>query len=468
MGTSWNRIDANLIAANIKSGVQIYGITGTASWWWQSAIWAFWYFLGTRWFDDDGNPVNGVWKRTIELWNFIYCFAICRRWPGGSSQRWAACIAAKIHKNTWLLTIIWSVSDSASSSWTSPSVVSSYINWNIIYVNCKTGANELNFALNTTNDALSVNSGIVTLWVLTNTTQVIIAWIAYETESIQPSFWVAAAGFSWYLAIHETPYVYDSIWIEINTPSNTLIRDWWFFMKPDWTWFYIQNVTFIEQYSLSIAWDLSTYSRISQTSLNRFGLFWNSNWQYQYSVLWHTTDRVYRKTASTPWLLSSLWSEQSYNPSAQCADVKWVWLKSDGTKMYLIDNWAADWFWGTNTIYQYSLSTPWQISSWVTYDAVSYTVTPQDNNAKSITFSVDWLKLYICWAQYNRIYEYNLSVARDLSTIVYNNKYISYMADNANAPMAISFKPDMSKAYIANNFNTGLWVDFNVTQYSST
>lgn len=461
MGASGNKIDTNLVASNIKSGVNIFWI----SW---SYIWSSFtnasirpLFLSVYWTRSDSRPFGAIWWRSIEIGDYIYCFVIGSYWPGGSSTRWATCQVSKVHKVTGAITIIWATEDNTSSSWSAPTISSSYVDWTIIRVNC-VWAGSCYFSVNTSNDSLSVTTWTNTSGTLTNTIYVDNSWISYETIGALPQYalmsWGETASVTSYLYIHNAAYKYNNIGIELNTPANTLIS--WFFMKDDWTAFYIQNGfnNTIQQYSLSTAWDLSTYSFVAQVTSARYGMFWGNSWQFMYAVTWFTTDRVYRRTASTPWTVSTLGAESTYNPSAQCGDVVAVWLKSDWTKMYLLDD-------TSNTIYQYSLSTPRQISSGVTYDTVSFSISSQDLDAKFITFSSDWIQLYVGWAQNNFLYKYVLGTAWDLSTISYDNSYINYGVQSIWQCIWATFKSGNTKLYIANNTNTGTSNRYNIIEY---
>lgn len=79
-------------------------------------------------------------------------------------------------------------------------------------------------------------------------------------------------------------------------------------------------------------------------------------------------------------------------------------FKADGTKMYTVEITAS------RVIRQYSLSTPWDITT-ASSDGVSFTI----SNLRSIKFSSDGMNLVVCTN--SAIAFYSLSVAWDISTL---------------------------------------------------
>jgi len=90
-------------------------------------------------------------------------------------------------------------------------------------------------------------------------------------------------------------------------------------------------------------------------------------------------------------------------------------FNNDGTRMYILE--GAD-----DTIYQYNLTSAYDVST-MSYSNVSLNTTTQDSSARGIEFSPDGTKMYMVGAAANRIYQYTLSTPFDLSTASYDNKY---------------------------------------------
>jgi 6-phosphogluconolactonase (cycloisomerase 2 family) len=150
-------------------------------------------------------------------------------------------------------------------------------------------------------------------------------------------------------------------------------------------------------------------------------------------------------------LSNAEYDSKSFSVASQIAKAHDLFFKSDGTKLYALDNE------NTNTVYQYSLSTAWDIST-ASYDSVNLSVS--DTGLTSISFKTDGTKLYAAGYQNDTIYEYNLSTAWDLSSATLSGGTFSVNAQ-ATFPASLRFKTDGTKFYIGAGGSNG-----NVYQYS--
>lgn len=114
-------------------------------------------------------------------------------------------------------------------------------------------------------------------------------------------------------------------------------------------------------------------------------------------------------------------------------------LSSDGTKMYIMDN-------TDNLIYEYDLSTAYDVTT-ATYNSVSFSYSSQTINETSFEFSSDGTKFYIGETTSDRIYQYSLTTAWDISTASYDSKFLSVNAKETT-PYAIMFNSDGTKLFV--------------------
>ena len=148
---------------------------------------------------------------------------------------------------------------------------------------------------------------------------------------------------------------------------------------------------------------------------------------------------IYQYSLSSPWdIETAVYDSVSFNVYSQAMGPEAVEFKSDGTKMYVLDSTYQG-------VHQYTLSTPWIISS-ATYDGVAYSVGTQDSRPISMKFNSDGSKMYINGFTNKRIYQYTLSTPWDLSTVSYDSIYrqlatYQYYDD-------FYFKSDGTKLYI--------------------
>ena len=144
---------------------------------------------------------------------------------------------------------------------------------------------------------------------------------------------------------------------------------------------------------------------------------------------------------TTEWDLSTAsYANKRHYVGSQEGDPSGVQFKSDGTKFYLI---------GVNndTVYQYSMSTAWDAST-ASYDGVSFSAGSQQSMAEDLFFSTDGDKLYVIGAAGAHLYQYTLSTPWDISTASYDSISFDTSAYNSS-PAGIYFNPKGDKFYVA-------------------
>lgn len=114
-----------------------------------------------------------------------------------------------------------------------------------------------------------------------------------------------------------------------------------------------------------------------------------------------------------------------------------VHFKPDGTKMYV----AGD---VNNRILEYNLSTAWDIST-VSY-VQFFSATGQETTPNGVVFKSDGTKMYIIGANSDSVHEYDLSTAWDVSTASYSQNFS--VSTEETQPEGLFFKPDGTKMYI--------------------
>jgi len=217
--------------------------------------------------------------------------------------------------------------------------------------------------------------------------------------------------------------------------------------KPDGTrmWVTSNGPDGIFQYTLSTAWDISTASydntnHPANGAAYPQGLSLSSDGTKIY-VICSTNDRVYQYAMSTAWSLATANSdaEQQYEISGQDGSATDVIFSNDGTKMYVVGN-------ANNTIFQYTLSTAWSISS-ASYASKSFQVSSQDTTPTGADFNADGTKMFVVGSTNGNVYRYSLSTAFDVSTASYDNQSFS-VSTQATYPYGVAFKPDGAKMYM--------------------
>jgi sugar lactone lactonase YvrE len=223
------------------------------------------------------------------------------------------------------------------------------------------------------------------------------------------------------------------------------------FFKSDGTKFYIvgSNTDTVYQYSCATAWDVSTASydtksfSVATQEINPTGLFFKPDGTKFYAI-GTTNDTIYQYSCATAWEMNatSTYDSKSFSVNAQETVPTDVQFKDDGTKFYIIGD-------NTNTIYQYSCATAWDVST-ASYDTKSFSVGTQETQPEGLFFKSDGTKFYVIGRASNRIHQYSCATAWDISTASYDSKSFSVATQEAIA-YNLFFKSDGTTFYISGN-----------------
>ena len=210
------------------------------------------------------------------------------------------------------------------------------------------------------------------------------------------------------------------------------------------------NTATVYQYNLSIPWVIAsaTYSGnlkdVSTQDGSPNSVHFSSDGTKMYIIGWGSPT-VFQYTLSSAWDVSSAtYSGKSKDVSGQDSFMNSMTLSLDGTKMYTLGNTG-------NIVFQYTLSTAWDVSS-ATYSGKSKDVSGQDGSAYGIFFSSDGTKMYVAGSNNDRIFQYTLSTAWDVSSATYDNTSKD-VSNEDSQPREISFNSDGTRMYIAGNSN---------------
>jgi len=209
------------------------------------------------------------------------------------------------------------------------------------------------------------------------------------------------------------------------------------FFKPDGLKMYIVEYSqdYVNEYDLSTAWDVSTavffqHFFVGARDNTMTGIFFKPDGLKMY-VLGYTYNSVYEYDLSTAWDIST--SVYIRSVGAQTTLPIGLFFKPDGTKMYITG-------YNNNTINEYNLSTPWSLS------AVSQVRAKGVSSPTGIFFKPDGLKMYVEIFSLAQVYEYDLSTAWDISTSVYIRS--KAVGTQETQPLGLFFKPDGTKMYV--------------------
>lgn len=146
------------------------------------------------------------------------------------------------------------------------------------------------------------------------------------------------------------------------------------------------------------------------------------------------------------WIVDNASFNQSFSVSTQDTKPTGLDFKPDGSKMFVTGN-------NNDNLLEYALSTPWDIST-SSYTG-AFAVGAQDTKMQGHKFKPDGTKVYIVGSSTNKIYEYNLSVAWNISSMSYS-KSLSVSAKDT-APQGIYWKSDGLSFWVVGTQNSKIY-----------
>ena len=213
----------------------------------------------------------------------------------------------------------------------------------------------------------------------------------------------------------------------------------------------------IAEYSLSTAYDITTSSYnnvdlpITSQISHPVSIRFNNDGTKLY-IIGGDPRRISQYSLSVAFDLSTAtYSGVDIDPG----DGHSLHFNPDGTKMYTVRSGS-----GTGDVKQYSLSTGFDIST-ASYDNISFDVTSQMSSPSDIIFNPDGTKMYINDYGTKNIFQYSLSSGFDLSTASYDNA--SFLVSQQHLFYGMAINGDGTKLY-----TTGSWQpNVDIHQYST-
>lgn len=220
------------------------------------------------------------------------------------------------------------------------------------------------------------------------------------------------------------------------------------YFKPDGTMLYVVGdaTNSIYVYNLATPWDLSTSSLSTSVNVSAYdtspaGIAFDPTGNNMY-LYGNTSRSVYQLALSNRWDITSvtLTHTKVIDPAYPGYSIR---FKPDGLKMYVL-------IYRTSTaiyIYEYDLTTAWDISTASSTYRGSPSLHTQDGGTYSFDFNNDGTKLFTCGYANDRVYRYSLSTPWNVSTASYDSVFMSAL--NETSPYNISFDGDGSRLFVS-------------------
>lgn len=212
--------------------------------------------------------------------------------------------------------------------------------------------------------------------------------------------------FLWDAQVRPTKNEYD---IDITNFKSTTSSSWlgweraWCF-SMDWMKYYVsQNNSTFNEYTLNNKYDLNSASATHTLTADWqvHQVYISPDWKHLWCVTYNNS--TYMRELTTP---NDITTATNLKTSSSFSRAVGIWFKPDWTRMYI-------WYYNSNGIRQYNLSTPrdittatdaWWLSTW---------------RERWVTLSSDWTILIRCDSRYYNpytLYQYTLSTPRDITT----------------------------------------------------
>ncbi|MEQ9007241.1 MAG: hypothetical protein RLP12_05115, partial [Ekhidna sp.] len=137
---------------------------------------------------------------------------------------------------------------------------------------------------------------------------------------------------------------------------------------------------------------------------------------------------------SLPNVSGAAFNENVLDISVDVFNAGGMTFNNDGTKLFIIDT-------QYDYVYDYSLTTPYDITSGASYSGDSYYIGGDETLPTGVAFSTDGLTMFIVGQTGDDVTQYSLSAAYDLTSTIENQGTFSVIDDVAGVH-DISFSPD--------------------------
>jgi len=195
------------------------------------------------------------------------------------------------------------------------------------------------------------------------------------------------------------------------------------------------------------SYDNKTFSFATQTTGNNNGLVFKPDGTKMF-LIEGTNDSVHEYALSTAYDVSTASFDSTLSVQTPAGNPRGLAFNLDGTKMYVID-------FTSKAVYQYSMSTAYDIST-ASYDSVSLDISSQVTYANGLVFKPDGTKLYYNDLVDDKVKQWDLSTAFDLSTASYSTQSPS-VSSQATFPLGSAFNSDGTKLYITSYSNATIF-----------
>jgi len=158
-------------------------------------------------------------------------------------------------------------------------------------------------------------------------------------------------------------------------------------------------------------------------------------------VVGTTNDTVYQYPVITPYDISTATTVglKSYSVTSTAGVPVNIFFKPDGTAFYILNDST------TESVQRFNLSTAWDVSTATYVNSYAFTI---ETSPAGLEFSPDGLRMHIVGTTNDTVYQFALSTAWDLSTAATTETYTFSVTAFESAPSGIGFNSTGTIMYI--------------------
>lgn len=203
----------------------------------------------------------------------------------------------------------------------------------------------------------------------------------------------------------------------------------------------------LEGYSFTGAAPTGVVKDVSSQTGTPQGFAFNDDGTVLYVI--GAADTIWQYDLSTPYDVSTAVFDASVTLTSESGYTSptALFFKPDGTQVFVLyDHPSAP----GDEVHPFTLSTPWDITT-ATYDSVNFNVNSQSSTSYGIALNDDGTKMYI-YGNGGNIYQYTFSTAYDVTTLSYDSVSLNASAQD-NAPGGMFFNSDGTLLFLIGNQN---------------
>lgn len=216
------------------------------------------------------------------------------------------------------------------------------------------------------------------------------------------------------------------------------------FFNPDGDKLFIIGTTGddITPYNLSTPWDLTTATVTTPTYLisgetNPIDLYFKPDGTKMY-VIGSSSDLVREFTLSDPWNFNSVIVGPTLSVSGQDNTPTGLFFKPDGSKMYVVGD-------TNDKVYEYDMPVAWDLT-FAFFNGYEFSLSSRETSVSSISFNNDGTIMYVLGGTGDDITQYNLSNAWNISSAQYCCQSFTFLQENF--PNGLYYNEDVEKAFV--------------------